>query len=451
VGTARLLLGDVRERIAEIADESVDLVCTSPPFLALRNYGGDDADAREMGSEDNPADFITNLLGLTAQFRRVLAPHGSIAIELGDTYSGSPQKGFDYDDERQARGGQPKFRQGYVRNDREKRPPQTSGKVGQGTHSNPTLPNKTKDRSTGRWGQRLDTSGSGWPLAKSLAGVPEAYMLSLAYGFNVLDRRGPDSPAGLWRVRNVIVWARPNPPVGALGDKVRPATSYITVACTSAKRWFDLDAVRTEHANPDDAARGRVGNRNEVRAAVGLSSTSAGGVPNPAGAPPLDWWEDDDPTGHATLVLPTAPYPGAHYATWPPKLAQRLIEMMCPSKVCTTCGEPSRRLIGDVDYVPDKAHRNAGRMFDATRAAEGVNQWEGTGQNKGMVRQAETTGWSDCGHDTWRPGLVLDPFAGSGTSLAVATGCGRDAVGIELYEKNAALIRDRVGMFLIKG
>jgi DNA modification methylase len=60
-----------------------------------------------------------------------------------------------------------------------------------------------------------------------------------------------------------------------------------------------------------------------------------------------------------------------------------------------------------------------------------------------------TLGWSDCGHDDWRPGCVLDPFAGSGTTLAVATGHGRDAIGIDLDERNAELALDRVGpMFL---
>jgi hypothetical protein len=59
-----------------------------------------------------------------------------------------------------------------------------------------------------------------------------------------------------------------------------------------------------------------------------------------------------------------------------------------------------------------------------------------------------TLGWSDCGCDDWRPGLVLDPFAGSGTTLAVATGHGRDAIGIDLDARNAELARDRCGMFL---
>lgn len=45
-------------------------------------------------------------------------------------------------------------------------------------------------------------------------------------------------------------------------------------------------------------------------------------------------------------------------------------------------------------------------------------------------------------------GTILDPFAGSGTTLAVATGHGRDCIGIDLDERNADLARERVGMFL---
>lgn len=66
----------------------------------------------------------------------------------------------------------------------------------------------------------------------------------------------------------------------------------------------------------------------------------------------------------------------------------------------------------------------------------------------GIGRRAETVGWSDCGHGTWRPGHVLDPFAGTGTTLAVATGHGREATGIDIDPRNALLALERVGMFL---
>ena len=45
-------------------------------------------------------------------------------------------------------------------------------------------------------------------------------------------------------------------------------------------------------------------------------------------------------------------------------------------------------------------------------------------------------------------GTVLDPFAGSGTTLAAAVGLGRDSIGIDLDPRNADLARERVGMFL---
>jgi DNA modification methylase len=55
-------------------------------------------------------------------------------------------------------------------------------------------------------------------------------------------------------------------------------------------------------------------------------------------------------------------------------------------------------------------------------------------------------GWSDCGHDSWRNGIVLDPFCGSGTTLAAASGLGRDSIGIDLDPRNLDLARERVGV-----
>jgi hypothetical protein len=61
-----------------------------------------------------------------------------------------------------------------------------------------------------------------------------------------------------------------------------------------------------------------------------------------------------------------------------------------------------------------------------------------------------TAGWSDCGHDDWRPGLTLDPFAGSGTTLAVATGNGRDALGFDIDHENVALVEGRIGGLMLE-
>ena len=125
--TVEFRVGDVRDRLAELPDGSVDLIVTSPPFLALRSYlPADHPDKdREIGSEPSPADFIDTLLGLSAEWDRVLTPTGSLCVELGDTYAGGSAIGTDW--------------QG---NDRYK-----SGRGGLGVHS---VPDKSQGRCTRR-------------------------------------------------------------------------------------------------------------------------------------------------------------------------------------------------------------------------------------------------------------------------------------------------------------
>jgi site-specific DNA-methyltransferase (adenine-specific) len=290
------------------------------------------------------------------------------------------------------------------------------------------------------------SGGRGWPLDKSLCLIPESFRWALVYGRNPFT--GRETPP--WRVRNVVRWARPNPPVGSLGDKVRPATSDMVIACTSRTRYFDLDAVRTEHAphtlkynggsRPHSGERGGQGTVKEM---------APGAKSNPAGAPPLDWWEPDaeeqaewDRWADDLWVIPTAPYKGSHYATWPPMLCVRPIEAMVPHKVCTVCGEPSRRIVeGAYLTAPD----------DSTRIKKRP-QVRGAVDHPpevGWERSHTTVGWTDCGHgDNWRTGVVLDCFGGSGTTGAVATGHGRNAVLVDLDERNAALAQERLGMFM---
>jgi DNA modification methylase len=62
-----------------------------------------------------------------------------------------------------------------------------------------------------------------------------------------------------------------------------------------------------------------------------------------------------------------------------------------------------------------------------------------------LSARAETVGWTDCGHNAWRTGRVLDPFAGSGTTLVAAHNESRDAIGIDLDDRNVAMVEDRLG------
>lgn len=382
--TARYLVADVFDGLATLETGSVDLVVTSPPFLALRSYlPADHPDkSREIGSEPTPAAFLDVMLAVTAELRRVLAPHGSIAVELGDTYAGSGGGGGDYLD-----GG---WREGQQ---------QFAGSAA-----------SMKESNAAHWR----------PLAKSKTLIPELYRIALAYGINPLT--GQPSPAGRWRVRNNVTWCRPNPPVGALGDKWRPATSDVVVACVSDKRYWDDIATRRPLTRPDEAWAGQ--------APHDLATGRDGGT---AGAPLLDYWE-----------IPPGGYPGSHYAVFPPALVEPLIKAMAPPKVCRVCGEPSRRIV-EHERTFEKISNGAG----VSSANEDLHPNRGPMGTVYEVRR-DTLGFTDCGHDDWRPALVLDPFAGSGTTLAVATGHGHDAYGIDLDSRNAELARDRIGPFLFE-
>jgi DNA methylase len=289
--------------LRKLPDQSVDLVLSSPPFLALRSYlPGDHPDkGKEIGSEPTPGDFIDVLLDIVEECARVLTLHGSLCSELGDIYSGSGGAGGDYA-ENGLRDGQARFN--------------GSGKAARQAYGGGSASVGTERYEGGFTGRRGHGAGggAGWPLAKSLCLIPELFRISLVYGFNPLS--GRQTPP--WRARNVVRWVRPNPPVGALGDKFRPATSEMVVVCKSDRRYFDLDAVREERP------AARVGGMRE-RDRQDRGATDYGG--DTTSAPPLDWWS-----------IPSGGFPGSHYAVYPPELCIRPIKAMSPERVCTVCG-----------------------------------------------------------------------------------------------------------------
>ena len=408
--------GDALTVMRTLPDASVDLCIFSPPFLALRSYLPEDHPDKqaEMGSEATPGAFVDSLMLIVEECRRVLAPHGSLCVELGDTFAGSGGAGGDYNDG-SWREGQPKA---------------------DGSSKQARTQNEGYTQSISRVsGSRGAPGGSGWPLAKSLTLIPETVRFTMAYGRNPHTGRQTEP----WRIRNVIRWVRPNPPVGALGDKFRPATTDMLVACVSPRRFFDLDAVREPFKggtpNPLLGEKpARVSDETHAKS-EGTGARRLQTIVNThAGAPPLDWWN-----------IPTQGFKGSHYATWPKALVLKPIKAMCPERVCRVCGVPSTRI------TKSKRFLNGVQVFgdfNKDNRETGMGNVADGGSGSTIHVERTTVGWSDCGHDDWRRGIVLDPFAGSGTTLEVATGLGRDAIGIDLDERNLELARRRVGMFL---
>src|SRR4051812_21771611 len=85
----QIIVGDVRDGLGQLPDASVDLVVTSPPYWALRDYGV----PGQLGAESSVDEWVEALVEVAADARRVLVPTGSLWLNLGDTYAGAPDHG----------------------------------------------------------------------------------------------------------------------------------------------------------------------------------------------------------------------------------------------------------------------------------------------------------------------------------------------------------------------
>ena len=91
----QFLIGDALTRLHELPGGQVDCVVTSPPYFALRDYGHAD----QLGHEASVHDWVTSLVTVAAELRRVIRPTGAVWLNIGDGYSrhereGTPKKGL---------------------------------------------------------------------------------------------------------------------------------------------------------------------------------------------------------------------------------------------------------------------------------------------------------------------------------------------------------------------
>lgn len=326
--------GDARN-LSFLPGRSVDLVVTSPPYWQRRDYGHPE----QLGQEPTPEAYLRALVEALDGWARLLRPHASVFLNLGDTYR--------------------------------------------------------------------DTF---------LAGIPAR--------FEVAARE-----AG-WHVANQIVWTkvngRPEPRPYRLANR-HETVFQLTRANRATGYFFDLYAL-SQH--------------------LGRSAN------------PGDVWD-----------LQRTRNQSNHLAPFPPELARRAILVACPERICAACWKPAKRVLEsttDLDPLRPQAvaamrlfeergltnaHVAAIRAVGISDAGKGKQLQNGSGRNSAHVQKlaAEAKealggyfreftfapkrhlGWNSCGCGASTiPGVVLDPFMGSGTTLSVARELGRDAVGVDL-------------------
>ena len=109
-------------------------------------------------------------------------------------------------------------------------------------------------------------------------------------------------------------------------------------------------------------------------------------------------------------TIPTSPYKGAHFATFPPKLVEPCVLAGTSAKgVCPECGAPWERMVKKSGGTTGKGWRPA-----CDHGGEPV------------------------------PAVVLDPFCGSGTVGAVCNTHGRKFVGLDMSRPYLELAKDRI-------
>jgi DNA modification methylase len=84
--SARILIGDVRDKLREIESDSIDCVVTSPPYWGLRDYHV----AGQIGLEPTLGEHISVMVAVFHEMRRVLKPSGTFWLNYGDCYATTP-------------------------------------------------------------------------------------------------------------------------------------------------------------------------------------------------------------------------------------------------------------------------------------------------------------------------------------------------------------------------
>jgi DNA modification methylase len=354
----------------------------------------------ELGSEPTPDLFVSHLVEVFREVKRVLRDDGTLWMNLGDSYAGSgkgPSNGLT---------------------------PEASqlGKRNPGQFANGQAPTAWISVPEGI-------------KAKDLVGIP--WMVAFALR------------ADGWYLRQDIIWAKPNPMPESVTDRCTKAHEYLFLLSKKRTYYYDADAIRTPFSENTGQLQFETMDykrRDRYKAPDGWATHNGShGAFHQDGREkgqlaPEDYRPPSGANKRSVWDIATEAYPDAHFATFPTALVEPCIKAGTSERgCCPTCGAPWRRV---VERTPMKVEHSA--RVDVLAADGYRTQTSGT-----MVPapSSVTTGWQPsctCDAGDPVPCLVLDCFSGSGTTVMTALRLNRRGLGLELSESYVALSERRI-------
>ncbi len=183
-----LINGDARA--IPLADRSVQCCVTSPPYYGLRDYGIDG----QIGLERTPEEYVSSMVGVFREVRRVLADDGTLWLNIGDSYATN--------------------------------------------RSYQVTPTKWKELSFGKSNASKVPDGL---KPKDLIGIP--WMLAFALR------------ADGWWLRSDIIWSKPNPMPESVRDRPTKAHEYLFLLSKNERYYYDALAIADPLKRPGEAFR----------------------------------------------------------------------------------------------------------------------------------------------------------------------------------------------------
>jgi DNA modification methylase len=445
---ATLFLGDCRDVLRELPEESVQAVVTSPPYLGLRTYegiepsvwGGEpecehewqspiirqrvgwestpegqkqfktrNADSKayrsescycskcgawygNLGNEPTIEQYVANMVEVFRGVRRVLRKDSTCFLNMGDSYASGKGSCFN--------------------------PGGGDSSLGQERKEAGVHPLSRGNKS------ELTAQGL---KPKDLCLIPARVALALQ--------------ADGWWVRSEIIWAKGSCMPESVRDRPTKSHEQIYLLSKSANYFYDADAVREPLAE-STVERVKYGWFGEVvdpdrRSSPDVTDVMGDRYVPAAGRNLRDVWH-----------INPEPFPGSHFAVFPRALVTPcILAGTSEAGCCPDCGSPWERVVERTEPVPT-GKGGSRKMVQVIEKYRGETSTATSCFETGAIRHSITTGFRPtckCPEHEPIPCTVLDPFAGASTTLLRARELGRKSIGAELSAEYCEISKNRLG------